>query len=76
MIYDYVEDHYNTLKARQNELTKNNDTLKESILLNSGFPLAVLREDGRPWMHDTIWSIATKITLAGHIKCTLQKQDE
>ena len=51
MICGYGEDHYNAIKVRNNKLTKNNDTLKEPIILPAGFAIIVKRKDGGPQVH-------------------------
>ena len=38
----------------QCEMTKNNDTLKESSLTPVGSTVAVKCEDSRPWTHSTV----------------------
>ena len=51
--FDY-EDHYDTLKARQNKGIKNNDTLKESVSTSIVSAVRVQCKCGGMWTHGTI----------------------
>ena len=51
IVYYYYEDPYNSLNFIQCKILKNNDTLKENIILSAESEVAVKRKDSTPCTH-------------------------
>ena len=52
--YDYNDDHYEVLKARQNKAVKYKNAFQEFVNIPIGSTVVVQWEDGSPWTNGTI----------------------
>ena len=64
--YDCDEDHYNALRIHQDKYIKNNDALKESILVHLRSTEATQHRDGGVWTHGTILEHDIQTTIVFH----------
>ena len=50
--YAYNEDNYIALETWKDKLIKNNNTLKEPLVISVGYTVAIHLKDSRFWTHD------------------------